>query len=52
VLSLVLQGFRTEEIAERLYISPGTAKTHIAKIHRKVETSSRPALLAKAMQTR
>lgn len=41
VLSLLGQGYNNKEIAERLYISEGTAKNHISAIIRKLDLRDR-----------
>jgi DNA-binding NarL/FixJ family response regulator len=49
VLTLVSQGLRNAEIAERLFISPSTAKVHVQHILRKLGVKTR---LQAAMQAR
>jgi DNA-binding CsgD family transcriptional regulator len=46
VLRLMIQGYATPAIAERLGLSPGTVKNHRKAIHRKLEVSSQAGLLA------
>jgi DNA-binding NarL/FixJ family response regulator len=42
-LELMRQGLSTAEIAERLYVSPVTVRTHIAAILRKLQVTDRRA---------
>lgn len=48
VLKLVSLGLSNGEIAQELFISPLTAKTHVARLFGKLEVTSRAALVAKA----
>ncbi len=41
ILSLVAVGAKNEEIAERLFISPNTVKTHIYNIFKKINVTNR-----------
>lgn len=41
VVFLLLKGKSSQDIADRLFISPGTVKNHISNIYRKTETKSR-----------
>lgn len=45
VAELICQGFRNGSIAEHLRIKPGTVKTHIRNIYRKVQVQSKIAML-------
>ena len=47
LIELLLEGLSRTEIAERLYISPNTVKTHTANIYRKIGISSRNELFAR-----
>ncbi len=47
VAELMLQGFDNQSIAERLYISLATVKTHISHIFRKTDVNSRTELIQK-----
>ncbi len=44
IASLAGAGRRTREIADQLYLSPRTVDTHLARIYRKLNVSSRAAL--------
>src|SRR4051794_27049527 len=46
VLALLAQGLETEEISERLYISPKTVGTHVQRILTKLDLHSRTAAVA------
>lgn len=48
VLTLAAEGLRRDEIAGRLYVSPGTVKTHLENIYRKLEVSGKAAAVKKA----
>lgn len=48
VLKLVSIGLSNNEIAKELFISPLTAKTHVARLFGKLDVTSRAALVAKA----
>jgi ATP/maltotriose-dependent transcriptional regulator MalT len=41
-------GLSNGEIAQELFISPLTAKTHVARLFGKLEVTTRAALVAKA----
>lgn len=41
ILDLVVQGVRFKEIAERLFISRETVRTHTRNIYRKLQVTSR-----------
>jgi DNA-binding NarL/FixJ family response regulator len=43
VLDLMREGLSTQEIADRLFISPVTVRTHVSAILRKLQVSSREA---------
>ena len=45
IAELVCQGLRNGSIAQRLDIQPGTVKTHIRNIYRKVKVRSKVAML-------
>jgi DNA-binding NarL/FixJ family response regulator len=52
VLLLVARCFTNEEVAERLVISPLTAKTHVRNVLRKLDCHDRAALVALAYESR
>ena len=51
VLALVGEGLSNQEIAERLYMSPLTAKTHVSRILQKFGARDRAQLVVMAFQT-
>ncbi|MGW0838687.1 response regulator transcription factor [Streptomyces sp. NPDC002787] len=44
IAELAATGLRTRQIAERLFLSPRTVETHLSRVYRKLEVSSRLAL--------
>jgi LuxR family transcriptional regulator, maltose regulon positive regulatory protein len=48
VLRLMAEGLSNPEIAKRLYVSPGTVKTHVSHIYDKLEAQSRTEAVVKA----
>jgi predicted ATPase/class 3 adenylate cyclase/DNA-binding CsgD family transcriptional regulator len=48
VVRLVSQGLRNVDVAERLFISPGTVKVHLTHIFNKVGVANRTQLVASA----
>jgi NarL family two-component system response regulator LiaR len=50
VLSLLSQGFTNQQIADQLFISLNTAKTHISNIYNKLDVSNRTQAISKAKQ--
>jgi DNA-binding NarL/FixJ family response regulator len=50
VLRLVATGLSNAEIADRLYISPATAKTHVAHLLTKLDARDRVQLVIMAYQ--
>jgi DNA-binding CsgD family transcriptional regulator len=50
VLFLLVTGLPNKDIAERLFISPGTIKTHTLNIYRKMEVSNRTSAIMKAIE--
>lgn len=49
VFELAADGLRKEEIAERLYISPATARTHLQRVYRKLGIHSQAELMTLAV---
>ncbi len=50
VLVLLAEGLSNKEIAERLYVSPNTIKTHLAHLYQKLEVSRRQQAINKAKE--
>jgi two-component system nitrate/nitrite response regulator NarL len=50
VLTMIADGLSAPAIAERLYISPSTVKTHVQNLFEKLEVSDRAAAVAEAMR--
>lgn len=48
VLELLAQGFSNQEIADRLFVSLNTAKTHISNIYSKLNVKRRTQAIQKA----
>jgi len=46
IIALLMEGFSTPEIGEKLFISPNTVKTHIKNIYAKLEVSNRVQLFS------
>ena len=51
VLALVAEGLGNEEIADRLYLSPATARTHVSRILTKLDVRNRAQLVVLAYET-
>jgi DNA-binding NarL/FixJ family response regulator len=51
VLALVARGLSNAEIAERLYVSPATAKTHVARLLQKLDARDRAQLIIAAYES-
>jgi DNA-binding NarL/FixJ family response regulator len=51
VMALVAQGLSNDEIAERLVISPATAKTHVSRTMMKLHAHDRAQLVVLAYET-
>jgi DNA-binding NarL/FixJ family response regulator len=51
VLELVGRGLSNAEIAERLYVSPATAKTHVARLLMKLDARDRAQLIIVAYES-
>ena len=50
VLGLLVAGLTNREIAERLFISVGTVKTHVHNIYGKLGVSGRPKAIVRAQE--
>jgi LuxR family maltose regulon positive regulatory protein len=50
VLLLTARGLKREEIADRLYIAPGTVKTHLQNVYKKLEVSGKNAAIKTAVK--
>jgi DNA-binding NarL/FixJ family response regulator len=51
VLTLVARGLSNAEIAERLFVSPATAKTHVARLLMKLDARDRAQLIVVAYES-
>lgn len=51
VLVLLADGLGASEIAQRLFLGESTARTHIARIYRKLDANNRAQALVAAMRT-
>jgi DNA-binding CsgD family transcriptional regulator len=51
VLTLVAEGLTNEEIAERLILSPATARTHVGRLFAKLGARHRAQLVVLAYET-
>ena len=51
VMALVGQGLSNDEIAERLFISPTTAKTHVSRVMMKLAARDRAQLVVLAYES-
>ncbi len=49
IARLICQGLKTVAIAEYLRIRPGTVKTHVRNLYRKIKVKSRISLLLRFM---
>lgn len=52
IVSLVGQGYRNKEIAEKLCVSEPTVKTHLQRIFHKLDIQNRPQLITFAVKNR
>ena len=50
VLELVARGKTNREIADELYLSPNTIKSHVSNIYRKLDVARRPEAVARAKE--
>jgi DNA-binding NarL/FixJ family response regulator len=51
VLALVAEGLTNEEIGDRLFLSPATARTHVSRILAKLDARNRAQLVVLAYET-
>jgi len=51
VLVLVARGLSNSEIAERLFVTPATAKTHVARLLMKLDARDRAQLIVIAYES-
>ena len=52
VLELLAAGLSNKDIAEKLFVSPSTVKTHVSNVLGKLEASRRTEAIAKAKELR
>jgi ATP/maltotriose-dependent transcriptional regulator MalT len=52
VLKLVARGANNREIAEQLYITQATVKSHLIRIYGKLDVADRTAAVTKALELR
>lgn len=52
VLELLAEGHSNQEIAARLFVSPNTIKTHLARLYEKLDVTRRTQAVAKAKALR
>ncbi|MEM6513037.1 MAG: LuxR C-terminal-related transcriptional regulator [Pseudomonadota bacterium] len=50
VLELLAAGHSNREMADRLFVSPNTIKTHLASLYRKLEVSRRTQAVSRARE--
>lgn len=50
VLLLTAEGLKREEIAKRLYIAPGTVKTHLQNVYKKLDVNGKNAAIKTAVK--
>lgn len=50
VLLLTARGLKREEIANRLFIAPGTVKTHLQNVYKKLEVNGKSAAIKTAVK--
>lgn len=50
VLELVAQGLTNDQIAEQLYLSPGTIRNYVTRLMEKCDVTNRTTLTARALQ--
>ena len=52
VLELIAAGLSNQEIAEKLFVSPSTVKTHVSNVLAKLDASRRTEAVARAKELR
>lgn len=52
VLALLAEGHSTRAIGERLFVSPNTVKTHLARLYEKLDVGNRTQAVGKAKSLR
>ena len=50
VLELLVAGYSNQEIADKLFVSPNTIKTHLANLYRKLDVSRRTQAVQRARE--
>jgi DNA-binding CsgD family transcriptional regulator len=50
VLILLASGYSYKAIAEKLFVSPGTIKTHVLNVYKKMEVKTRTSAILKAIE--
>ena len=50
IVALTADGNSVSEIADRLYLSPATVKTHLQRVYQKLGVSDRAAAVAEALR--
>ncbi|WCK54261.1 LuxR C-terminal-related transcriptional regulator [Aneurinibacillus sp. Ricciae_BoGa-3] len=50
ILRMIEQGFKNQQIADNIYVTVGTVKTHLKNIYRKLEVNSRLQALQRAKE--
>ena len=51
MLTLVARGWSNQEIAEALFVTPATAKTHVSRLLMKLDARDRAQLIVIAYET-
>jgi DNA-binding NarL/FixJ family response regulator len=52
ILRLIAEGLSNREIADRVYLSPNTVKSHVHEIFRKLDVGNRVAAALKAREAK
>lgn len=50
ILELIVSGYSNQDIAEKLFISPNTVKTHVSNLYKKIDVKSRVQAILWATQ--